>query len=185
MPRTTPFHSRLEALNETGIWKYWSGYLVAPQYQFSLNTEYYAIRSAVSLLDTSPLFKYRLTGADAPALLGRLLVRDIGDCGVGQVQYTCWCDQRGFVLQDGVVMQVASGEYRLTAGEPTLQYFRKVARESKYSDVQIDDVSTDLGILAVQGPLAHDVVSQLTDAVTLLQYFEVAQTDVAGCEVAL
>ena len=69
MPRTTPFHACLEPLNRTGIWKHWAGYVVAPQYQYSLNTEYYAIRSGAALLDTSPLFKYRIRGRDAGALL--------------------------------------------------------------------------------------------------------------------
>ena len=115
MPRTTPFQSRLEPLNHTGVWKHWSGYLVAPQYQYSANAEYYSIRNSVSVLDTSPLFKYRFTGTDAGSLLERVLARDIGGCGVGRAQYTCWCDERGFVLQDGVVMQVAPGEYWLTA----------------------------------------------------------------------
>jgi aminomethyltransferase len=185
MPRTTPFQSRLEPLNHTGIWKHWSGYLVAPQYQMSLNAEYYAIRNSVSLLDTSPLCKYRFTGSDAPALLERAMVRDIGDCGVGRAQYTCWCDDRGFVLQDGVVMQVAPGEYRLTAAEPTLRYFRNLARDMKCTAVEIEDVSADFGILALQGPHAYHVLSQLTDAATPLKYFGVTQTDVAGCEVTV
>ena len=185
MPRTTPFQSRLEPLNHTGVWKHWSGYLVAPQYQYSLNAEYYAIRNSVALLDTSPLFKYRFTGKDARALLERALVRDVGQCGVGRAQYTCWCDERGFVLQDGVVMQVAAGEYWLTAAEPTLRYFRNLAREMTGSDVTIDDVSIDFGILALQGPHAHHVIAQLTDAATQLKFFGVAQTKVAGCDVTV
>jgi aminomethyltransferase len=185
MPRTTPFQSRLEPLNHTGVWKHWSGYLVAPQYQYSANAEYYSIRNSVSVLDTSPLFKYRFTGTDAGSLLERVLARDIGGCGVGRAQYTCWCDERGFVLQDGVVMQVAPGEYWLTAAEPTLRYFRNIAREMTGADVVIEDVSADFGILALQGPHAHRVISQLTDAATPLKYFGVAQTRLEGCEVTV
>jgi len=185
MPLTTPFHSRLEPLNRTGLWKHWSGFLVAPQYQYSLNAEYYAIRNAVALLDTSPLFKYRFSGAGARAVLERALARDVGGCGVGRAQYTCWCDGRGFVLQDGVVMQVAPGEYRLTAAEPTLRYFRTVARDVGASDAVIDDVSADFGILALQGPYAHEVLRRLTGAATDLRYFGVARTAVAECDVTV
>ena len=53
-PRKTPFHESVAPYNQTGIWKHWSGWLVAPQYQYSLNAEYWAIRNAVSVLDTSP-----------------------------------------------------------------------------------------------------------------------------------
>ena len=115
MPLTTPFHSRIQALNEAGLWKHWAGYLVPPQYQYSLTAEYYAIRNSVSLLDTSPLFKYRISGPDAERFLRRVLARDIAGCPPGRAQYTCWCDEEGFVLQDGVVLQVREGVYWLTA----------------------------------------------------------------------
>ena len=160
MPLTTPFHPRIRDRNEVGLWKHWAGYLVAPQYQYSVTAEYYAIRNSVSLLDTSPLFKYRVSGPDAARFLGRVLARDIAGCPPGRAQYTCWCDQRGFVLQDGVVMQVEEGEYWLTAAEPTLRYFRTTAREID-AEVYIEDVSPAFGILALQGPHAHDVILSL------------------------
>ena len=185
MPLHTPFHDRLVPLNETGLWRHWSGHLVAPQYQYSLTNEYYAVRNAVSLLDTSPLFKYRFKGPDARTLLERLLARDIGACREGRAQYTCWLDERGFVIQDGVVMQVRPDEYWLTAAEPALRYFRREARERGLTGVDIDDVSADFGILALQGPHAHDVLARLTDAATPLRYFSLAHATVAGCGVVI
>lgn len=182
MPLTTPFHPRVQATNRAGLWKHWAGYLVAPQYQYSLTAEYYAIRNSVSLLDTTPLFKYRISGPDVVPFLERVLARDVGGCPPGRAQYTCWCDERGFVLQDGVIMQVAEREFWLTAAEPTLRYFRVVARETG-ADVEIEDVSRAFGILALQGPHAHHVIRQLTDAATPLRYFSVAATTVEGCPV--
>ncbi|MCP4081694.1 MAG: aminomethyl transferase family protein, partial [Planctomycetaceae bacterium] len=88
MPQTTPFHDRLIALNQTGIWKHWSGYLVAPRYQYSETDEYYAIRNAVALLDTSPLFKYVIQGEDAQPFLEKVLARDINECQINEAQYT-------------------------------------------------------------------------------------------------
>ena len=184
MPLTTPFHSRVEAQNQAGLWKHWAGYLVPPQYQHSLTAEYYAIRNSVSLLDTTPLFKYKITGSDVERFLGRVLARDIAGCPPGRAQYTCWCDECGFVLQDGVIMQVDEGEYWLTAAEPTLRYFRVVARDMG-ANVEIEDVSRAFGILALQGPHAHRVISQLTDDATPLRYFSVARTEIEGCPVVV
>ena len=180
MPRTTPFHSRLEPLSQTRIWKNWSGFLVAPQYQHSITNEYYAIRNSVSLLDTSPLFKYRFTGAGAQRLLERALVRDIRKCALGRAQYTCFCDERGFVVQDGVAMHVAADEYWLTAADPALRYFQTLARDLQCSDVCVEDISDQYGILALQGPHAYDVLSQITDAASSLRYFGVTQFEVEG-----
>ena len=55
MIRTTPFHERTSALNETGLWEHWSGHLTAVRYQMSEKFEYFAIRNAAGLFDTSPL----------------------------------------------------------------------------------------------------------------------------------
>ena len=35
MIRTTPFHERLSALNETGLWEHWTGHVVASKYQMA------------------------------------------------------------------------------------------------------------------------------------------------------
>ena len=61
----TPFHPRTEAANQTGLWSHWAGYLAAERYQSSDKAEYWAIRNSAGLFDTSPLFKYRIEGADA------------------------------------------------------------------------------------------------------------------------
>ena len=185
MPGTTPFHERLVPLNETGIWKNWSGYLVAPRYQYSVVSEYYAIRNSVAVLDTSPLFKYRIAGSDARAFLRYALARDIGPCRPGQAQYSCWCDEAGFVIQDGVVLCLAEGEYWLTAAEPSLWYFQKLAGSGSWNDLEIDDLSTHYGILALQGPHALDVLDRLTGDAEALEYFEVTTTAIEGTPVVV
>lgn len=144
MPKTTHFHPRLQPLNETQVWKNWSGYLVAPRYQYSEIAEYYAIRNSVALLDTSPLFKYRISGADAGKFLQSAMARDIRKCREGQAQYTTWCDPAGFVIQDGVVLHVSENEYWMTAAEPTLKYFRKLAGDMQLANIEFEDTSSTL-----------------------------------------
>src|SRR5262245_29064298 len=40
MIRTTPFHERTSALNQTGLWEHWSNHLAAVRYQQSEKFEY-------------------------------------------------------------------------------------------------------------------------------------------------
>ena len=185
MPLTSPFHPRLAALSRVGLWKEWAGYVVPPHFQPSVTLEYYAIRNAVSLFDTTPLFKYQITGRDAERLLAKAFVRDIRTVGVGRAQYTTWCDEAGFVLQDGVVLHVDQDEYWLTSAEPTLRHLRVLARAMGLSEVRIEDVSRAFGILALQGPRAHDVLGRLTDAAAPLKYFGTTRTLIGGREVVV
>ena len=71
MIRTTPFHERTSALNETGLWSHWSGHLAAHRYQMSDKFEYFAVRNSAGIFDSSPLYKYRIHGPDAERVPGR------------------------------------------------------------------------------------------------------------------
>ncbi|MDG1491404.1 MAG: aminomethyltransferase family protein [Planctomycetota bacterium] len=185
MPQKTPFHSRLSAANRTGIWKHWAGHLVAPAYQHSVTSEYYAIRNSAALLDTSPLFKYRFSGPGAEAVLRQAMVRDISAVAVGRAQYTCWCDQNGFVLQDGVILRLAKDDFLLTAAEPALRHFRGIASRLGVERETVQDISTDHGILALQGPLSRRILSRLTGAARGLRYFGATRCVIEGHEVVL
>ena len=123
MIRTTPFHERTSALNETGLWSHWSGHLAAHRYQMSDKFEYFAVRNSAGIFDSSPLYKYRIHGPDAERFLAGVLARDIRACPPGHAQYTIWCDDRGFVVEDGVILRHGPDEFLLTAAEPNLAYF--------------------------------------------------------------
>jgi aminomethyltransferase len=180
MIRTTPFHERTSALNETGLWEHWSNHLAAVRYQMSEKFEYFAVRNGAGIFDTSPLYKYRFSGPDAERYLGGLLARDPHRCAAGQAQYTLWCDDRGYVIEDGVLMHLADGTYLLTAAEPNLAYFQGLAGSL---DVSIEDVSADWGILSVQGPRARTILAQVAPDIADLPFFRVITTKVAGVQV--
>ena len=180
MIRTTPFHERTSALNETGLWEHWSNHLVAVRYQMSEKFEYFGVRNAAGLFDTSPLYKYRFSGPDAERYLAGVLARDPRRCALGQAQYTLWCDDRGFVIEDGVLLHVAADEYLLTAAEPNLAYFQALAGGF---DVSIEDISADWGILSIQGPRARAILADVVPAIADLAYFRVISTKLAGVPV--
>jgi aminomethyltransferase len=180
MIQTTPFHERTNALNETGLWEHWSNHLVATRYQMSEKFEYFAIRNAAGLFDTSPLYKYRITGPDAERFLVGVLARDPGACPVGKAQYTLWCDDRGFVIEDGVLLHVGEQEFLLTAAEPNLAYFEALTGSL---DVALEDVSAEWGILSVQGPRSRDLLTAVAAEAASLGYFDVQRMKVANVPV--
>jgi aminomethyltransferase len=180
MIRTTPFHPRTSALNETGLWEHWANHLAATKYQMSEKFEYFAVRNAAGLFDTSPLFKYRIHGPDAERYLSGVLARDIRTCAPGRAQYTLWCDDRGFVVEDGVILRPAADEFLLTTAEPNLAWFEDLRGRH---DVRIDEVSDEWAVLAVQGPYARDILAPLAPEVATLGYFGLTATSLAGMPV--
>jgi aminomethyltransferase len=182
MIRTTPFHDRTSVLNETHLWSHWSGHLAADRYQMSDKFEYFAVRNAAGIFDSSPLYKYRITGRDAEAFLAGVLARDIRACPPGHAQYTCWLDDRGFVIEDGVILHQAADEYLLTSAEPNLAYFEdRIGR----MDVRISEVSDEIGTLALQGPRSRDLLRKLVPQIESIPYFGLAKGEIGGAPVTV
>lgn len=182
MIRTTPFHPRLSELNTQALYTHWQGHLSPLRYTHAPKHEYFAVRNSVGVLDTSPLFKYRINGPDAERLLAGALVRDVRTCRPGHAQYTIWCDDRGFVMEDGVVFRHSETDFLLTAARPNLGWFESLAGRMR---VALEDVTDDFGILAVQGPRSRTVLAELMPEADGLGFFEHTQAKVGSAPVTL
>jgi aminomethyltransferase len=183
MIRTTPFHERTGALNESGLWSHWSGYLAAEKYSLSEKFEYFAVRNAAGLFDTSPLFKYRFTGPGAEAFLGGVLARDPRVLEPGRAQYAIWCDDRGFIVEDGVLLRHGKDDFVLTAAEPNFAYFADLI--GRRDDVRIEEVSEQWAVLSLQGPRSRGLLAGLDGAIDRLDYFEHAKAKIGGRKVTV
>jgi aminomethyltransferase len=179
----TPFHERLEPLNETGLWEHWSGYLTATKYQMSEKFEYVAVRDAAAIFDSSPLYKYRFSGPDAERFLAGVLLRDPAAIAPGQAQYQLWCDDRGMVVEDGVLMRLGPDEFTLTAAEPNLDYFARLV--GRRDEVAIEEITADWGVLAFQGPRSRRLLAGIAPDMESLPYFGLVQTTIAKVPVVI
>lgn len=157
----TPFDSRAQLLNAKRQWREWAGFHAASAYAASHDIEYNAIRNAAALFDVSPLFKYRVSGPDATALVDRVITRDASRIRPGQVIYTPWCDEHGKVVDDGTIARLDDDTFRWTAADPQLRWLRLNARGL---DVTIAEDSERVAALALQGPLSRAVLEAATRA---------------------
>src|SRR3954471_14349155 len=155
----SPLDARTQPLNRKREWREWSGYLAASQYDYLHIHEYVGIRHAAVLIDVSPLYKYALSGPDAVRLIDRVITRDATKIKPGQVVYTPWCDEHGKVVDDGTIARLDDDTFRWTSAEPHLRW---LTQNSRGLDVTIDDVSERTAAIALQGPLARDVLSAAT-----------------------
>ena len=160
MPIGTPFHSRTARLCVSQNWRTWSGYFVASSYDVVHDYEYHAIRNSAALIDVSPLYKYDIRGKDALKLVNRVMTRDAAKCLVGQALYGCLCQEDGAVIQDGTVFRLTEDHFRFHLAEPSLRWLRLNATGM---NLVIEEVSEQLGALALQGPNALRILETLVD----------------------
>jgi len=151
----TPFHARLAALTQTEEWTVWNG-CMAPRVLDKLSTEYFAVRSSCSVMDMSPMEKYRITGPDAYRFLDRLLTRDLSKLKPGRVTYVVWCNDEGKLIDDGTLFQLGESDYRLCSQHHQLDW---LMTSSIGFDVGIAVETHDVAALAVQGPTSYSVLT--------------------------
>jgi aminomethyltransferase len=180
MPIPSPFHERTRHLCSSYRWKDWSGYAAVCSYDTTHDREYFAFRESAGLLDVSPLYKYEIHGPDAQRLLSRMLTRDVAKLAVGRVGYSPWCDDAGKVIDDGTVARLDEDRFRLTAADPTLHWLRALARGFR---VTLEDSSTRLAAVALQGPTSRDILRAASDAdVDALKFFGVTTARLDGLD---
>ena len=181
MPVGTAFHERTFPLCHSLNYREWSGYYTVSVYEVHHEHEYNAIRNAAALIDISPLYKYLITGKDATKLVNRIITRDIHKVKVGQVIYCCWCDEQGKVIDDGTITRLEENQYRWTAADPSLRWFRQ---NGLNMDVQIEDISEKVAALALQGPTSGKLLKTVAEAdVANLKYFRMTSGKIAGVSV--
>jgi aminomethyltransferase len=179
----TAFYPRERELNKKQAWGEWAGYFAAAVYADFHDIEYSAIREAAAVIDTSPLYKYVVSGTDATTLMDRVITRDASKMQVDQVLYTPWCDEDGKVLDDGTVTRLADQEYRITAADPCYRWFLLNATGL---DVRVEDVSDQVAGLALQGKLSREVLEAATRQDWAdVKYFRHRRSEIGGVEVSV
>ena len=98
----TPFHEKAREKCYAHDWHRWAGYKVVKQYT-SAELEYTAIRNTAGVIDITPMHKYSVQGKDAKNFINKLITRNIDNIQPNQVSYALWCNEDGFLVDDGTV----------------------------------------------------------------------------------
>ena len=168
----TPFQPRIEALAKTNDWYNWGGYR-APHSLWDEELEYFAIRSQAALFDISPMTKYRVEGPEAEAFLNRVTLRDVTKLKPTRVHYTAWCDDAGFVLDDGTLFRLSPTRFRLCSQERHLPWLLDSAIGF---DVTVEEETEAVAGLALQGPTSFAVLREAGfQGVEKLKVFDLAE----------
>jgi aminomethyltransferase len=157
----------------------WDGAMVVDAY-VDVHEELRAIRESVAMADMSPLSKYEVRGPDAERMLDALITRDVTKLDVGQVYYTPWCDEQGKVVNDGLVVRVEAERFLLSA-DPDWERLQRYAGDY---DVELVDLTEQIGILTLQGPKATSVLAAASgEEWGDLPFSRVRRTTIAGAPV--
>jgi glycine cleavage system aminomethyltransferase T/bacterioferritin-associated ferredoxin len=128
-----------------------------------VEAEYWAVRRAVSLGDVGTLGKMVVSGPDAVELLERLYPCRVADLKPGRTRYALLLDERGYVIDDGLICRDSDTRFFLTftsGGASFAEMWVRDWSESWGLDVRILDRTMALGAINVTGPLASELLAR-------------------------
>ncbi len=122
--------------------------------------EYHSVRSKAGLFDVSHMGRLAVTGSGAAAFLQRLATNDVRKLSVGQAQYSMVCNEQGGIKDDIFVYRIAEAEFLLCVNASNrakiLDWIR--AHHSPTDMCRIEDRSSALAQIAIQGPASRDIL---------------------------
>ena len=142
--------------------------------------EHRAIRERVSLCDVSHMGELEFTGRDALTLVDRLITNDAARLDVNQALYTVMCNENGHVIDDLVCLRLAEDRFIWVVNvTKTDEDYRWVLKHAEGLDVHVRNLSTDLALIALQGPYSSEVLQKITEAdLSEMAYYRLAEASV-------
>ncbi len=159
-----------------------AGYNMPVQYS-NLIQEHNAVRNNVGVFDVSHMGEFVLRGEKALDLIQLVTSNDASKLTDGKVQYSCLPNNTGGIVDDLLVYRYNENEYYLVVNASNIEKDWDWISQHNTFGVQMENISDQLSLFAVQGPNAIKVLQTLTDVnLSSLEYYSFAGGTMAGCE---
>jgi sarcosine oxidase subunit alpha len=128
------------------------------------------VRERVGLFDASTLGKIEVTGPDAARFLDRIYTVPLAKLAVGRARYGLMLNEAGFIIDDGIVARLAEDRFHITTttgGAARVLHWMEDYRQTEWPtlDCALTSVTEAWAVVAVQGPLARQLIAPLMDGI--------------------
>ena len=134
-----------------------------PWHYGDVDAEYTAVRTAVSICDVSTLGKMQISGPDAARLLEHVYPVPIASLKPGRSRYVLMLDERGYVIDDGMVCRDSETRFTLTytsGGSTFAELWLRDWAESLSADVRILNQTMSVSAINITGPRATELMAR-------------------------
>ena len=147
--------------------------------------EHKAVRTTAGLFDVSHMGEIEVSGSQAFDFLQYATTNDVASLTDGQVQYTALCYETGGVVDDLTLYRFASDRYLLCVNasnsDKDFAWLEDLLKKSNYTDLTLINRSAEYAQLALQGPVAANILAKLTSTnLSAIKFYRFEEGEVAG-----
>lgn len=160
----------------------YAGFNMPVQYE-GVNAEHETVRNAVGVFDVSHMGEFILKGEGALDLIQKLTSNDASKLFDGKIQYSCFPNEKGGIVDDLLVYRIDDKTYMLVVNASNIEKDWEWISKYNTEGVELKDISEQTSLLAVQGPKAIETLQSLTDIdLTAMEYYTFKKGTFAGVD---
>ena len=132
--------------------------------------EHMAVRNAIGIFDTSHMSRFFVRGPQAAEFLQRISTNNVSKLEINGGQYSTCLNEKGGTHDDLTLYRIGEQEFIWVTNAVNGPKIKDhMLRHAKGYDVEIQDRTKEISMVAVQGPKAIDFLSRMADT-NLSQY---------------
>lgn len=179
--KTSPLHDKHLSLQAKMA--DFGGWLMPIEYPGAgVLAEHAAVRETVGVFDVSHLGKASVVGPGALDFLNQCLTNDLNKIKDGAAQYTLLCTPSGGVIDDLIAYRNSANDFFLVPNASNTTDVVKVLQENAPTGIEVKNLHNEFAVLAIQGPLASQVLAQLGIS-TDIDYMAFTHVTISGADV--
>ncbi len=160
-----------------------AGWEMPVQYPSGILAEHHAVRTGAGVFDVSHMGEFEITGPDRNAFVNRVTCNDVSALEPGGVQYSAILTPEGTFVDDCTVYRFEDKLMIVVNASNTSKAWEHIVEQKGGINVRLKDISSEVGLLSVQGPHAEGVLQPLTDTrLPDVAYYHFVTGKVAGAE---
>ncbi len=167
-----------------------AGYNMPVEYE-GITKEHIHVREKVGVFDVSHMGEFWVKGPKAFEFVQRLTSNDVAQLHDGKVQYSCFPNGKGGIVDDLLVYRINKETYLLVVNAANIdkdwEWCSKNAKEMGLEvGKELYNASDEICQLAVQGPLALKAMQKIVDQpVEDMEYYTFKKLNIAGINDAI
>ncbi|CEG27838.1 glycine cleavage system aminomethyltransferase GcvT [Bacillus sp. B-jedd] len=130
--------------------------------QFSgIKEEHEAVRTKAGIFDVSHMGEIEVKGPDSLQFLQKMMTNDVSKVKEGAAQYTAMCYESGGTVDDLLIYKMGADHYLLVVNASNTDKDYEWLNDHLEGDVTLKNLSDQTAQIAIQGPLAEQVLQKL------------------------
>lgn len=146
-----------------------------------LTIEHETVRKQLGVFDVSHMGEFWVEGPKAFELAQRITTNDVAALYDGKVQYSCFPNGKGGIVDDLLVYRFNEEKYLLVVNAANIDKDWAWVKQCNTHGAAIRNASDETSQLAIQGPLALKAMQKLTETpIEEMEYYTFKVLDFAG-----